>query len=250
MNLPLILITAHTEKEGTELPDPAISLANRYAEAIAAAGGLPVVLPCLPRPALIRDAISRCDGVLLSGGGDIAPAVYGAELPPEIAETVVPAEGQRDLFELILLDEVFRQAKPLLAICRGHQILNVALGGDLIADIPQQCPGALDHCREPERFQPVHAIAVEPDSLLSRLTETTRMEVNSTHHQAVGRIAPPLRVTARGPDGIVEALELDPAMEHPIPFLLSVQFHPERLYTAHPEHARLFSGFVTHCRRS
>lgn len=245
---PIILVSAHTEREGSEFPDAAISLSQRYSDAVFAAGGLPLVLACTRDQATVREAVRHCDGVLLSGGEDVKPALYGAALPPDIAETVVPAEGDRDLFELLLIDETFRQSRPLLGICRGQQILNVALGGDLIADIPRQCPAALNHNRQPERFQTVHDALPEPGSMLARLVQVDRFGVNSTHHQAVGRIAPALRIAARSPDGIVEALEAHP--DHAaLPFLLSVQFHPERLWDRHPVHARFFNAFVEACSR-
>lgn len=243
---PLILVSSHTEKEGSEFPDAAISLSQRYSDAVFAAGGLPMVLPCTRDPSIVREAVRRSDGVLLTGGEDVRPEIYGRRLSETVAATVVPAEGDRDLFELILIDETFRRACPLLAICRGQQILNVALGGDLIADIPLECPGTLPHNRQAERFEPVHDVAPLPGSLLSRLADDTPFGVNSTHHQAVRRVAPGLRVAGRSPDGIVEALEADP--DHAVlPFLLSVQFHPERLRDRHAIHARIFEVFVGAC---
>lgn len=245
MERPLILVTPHTEKDGTEPPDTAVRLSNCYAEAVLAARGLPLILPCIPDPAMIREAVGRADGVLISGGEDVAPHLYtNAPLPPDISARVVPTVGGRDLFELIVIDEVFRQAKPLLAICRGQQIVNVALGGDLIADLALQCPQAARHDRQAERRKPVHEVEVAPDSLLARVTGLTRLGVNSTHHQAVGRVAPPLRVTGRSPDGVVEALELDATHADALPFFLAVQFHPERLHDRHSEHARLFAALI------
>lgn len=246
---PLILVSAHTEKEGSEFPDAAISLSQRYSDAVFAAGGLPLVLPCTRDQSIVREAVRRSAGILLTGGEDVKPELYGPPLPAEVASTVVPAEGDRDLFELILIDETFRHARPLLAICRGQQILNVALGGDLIADIPRQCPGTLAHNRQAERFEPVHDVLPEPGSLLARLAGADRFGVNSTHHQAVGRIAPPLRSAGRSPDGITESLEAHPDHEV-LPFLLSVQFHPERLRDRYPVHAKIFEAFVDACTRA
>jgi putative glutamine amidotransferase len=145
---------------------------------------------------------------------------------------------------------VFRQRKPLLAICRGHQLLNVALGGTLYVDIPSQVPGAKGHNRPDRKDHPVHKVALTPDSLLSKMLGQPMPGVNSTHHQAVARVAPPLRAVAVSPDGIVEGLELADAASGALPFLLSVQFHPERLWGRCPEFLKLFCAFTRAARRS
>jgi putative glutamine amidotransferase len=244
---PLVLISAHTEKRGSELPDAGVSLSHRYSDALAAAGAIPMVLPCTAEPGVIRDAVVATHGILLSGGDDVHPAYYARRLPPEVRARVYPAQGVRDLFEFLLIDEVFRQRKPLLAICRGHQLLNVALGGTLVADLPLQRPTTHGHNRQKQRFEPVHEVNVEPGSLLARVTGRERLQVNSTHHQAVDRVAGALRITGRSTDGVVEAMELGDPAPDALPFLLSVQFHPERLCDRYPEHARLFSAFVDAC---
>src|ERR1041384_516906 len=157
--------------------------------------------------------------------------------------------GRRDLFELMLIDEVFRQRKPLLAICRGHQILNVALGGSLIVDIGAQVPASINHCRTDKKDKIVHEVDVEVGSILAKVCDDRKLGVNSSHHQAVGKIAKPLRSTAVSIDGIIEALELEPSARHLLPYLLAVQFHPERLCSQHAEHLALFKGFTAACRR-
>jgi putative glutamine amidotransferase len=143
----------------------------------------------------------------------------------------------------------FLQRKPLLCICRGHQILNVALGGTLIADIPLQIPRALNHSRTDRKDQVVHDVACEPGSLMSSIAGKERLGVNSSHHQAVAGLAKPLRATAVSRDGIIEGLELDPADRNMLPYLLAVQFHPERLFARHAEHLELFRTFIRACRR-
>lgn len=250
MPLPRILVSPHTEEQSGEFPDAAVSLSRRYSDAILSAGGLPLVLPTTVDPGVLREAVALADGVLLSGGDDVAPQLYAPDLPAEVRATVEPAVGRRDLLEFILIDEVFRQGKPLLAICRGHQVLNVALGGTLIADIPRQRPESLGarHNQPQRRFEAVHDVLLEPDSRLARLSRTTRLGVNSTHHQAVDRVAPPLRVVGRGPDLLVEALELATEVKSRVPFLISVQYHPERLQECEPAHAALFREFVRACR--
>ena len=149
--------------------------------------------------------------------------------------------------ELLLIDEVFRQRKPLLAICRGHQILNVALGGTLIADIQTEMPGAINHRRMDRRSEVVHEAHLTESGLLARIVCRRCLGVNSTHHQAVGRVADPLEVIARSADGVVEGMQLKQCRAAMLPFLLSVQFHPERLAGRLPEHRAIFEAFAQAC---
>lgn len=241
---PLILITASTQAKGVEFADASLSLSRRYTSAIEAAGGLPLAVPLVNQPETIADYVARAQGVLLTGGDDVGPKLYAKKMPAAIRKTVVPEDPARDLLELLLIEETLRQQKPLLAICRGQQILNVAFGGTLIADIPQQVPGAIKHQRSDAKDKPVHDVQVEADSQLAQLTRTTRLAVNSSHHQSVGKVAAALRVTARADDGIIEALEWRQAG---LPFMLAVQFHPERLFDRHPQHLALFTAFVHSC---
>lgn len=247
---PLILVAPDLVPQGSEFPDPALDLAQRYSEAVAAAGGVPVVLAPLPDPGLIRDAVARADGVLLSGGDDIRPELHSPELPPDLRSRVHLAADPRDLFELILIDEALRANRPLLGICRGQQILNVALGGNLYVDLPTECPDGLRHARLDARRELVHPVTPEPGSLFARIVGVPELGVNSTHHQAVRRVAPPLRATGHAPDGGIEAVELRPECSAGRAFLLAVQFHPERLYDQHPEHARIFAAFVEAASRT
>ena len=247
---PLILISGSTEQRGAELDDFSLSLSLKYPLAIEAAGGMPWLLPCLPGPDFVAEAVRRADGVLLSGGDDVQPAVYGrGKLSPSLQKTVHAAAPERDLFELLLIEEVFRQRKPLLAICRGHQILNVALGGNLVVDIGTEVPKALNHCRLKEKHQVVHEVKRKVGSLLAQIAGRDRLGVNSTHHQAVAKIAKPLRATAVSIDGIIEGLEWEPAAGQLLPYLLAVQFHPERLFPRHAEHLQIFRSFVGACGR-
>ena len=222
---------------------------------MAHAGAIPLTLPVGRSRELIAECVRRCDGILLTGGDDVEPGLYGKALPAKLRRTVStsPDGGERDLRELILIDEVFRQCKPLLAICRGHQLLNVALGGTLIVDIPTQVPNAINHQRMDRRSEMVHEVRLTRGSLLSKITAERTLGVNSTHHQAVGRVAEPLQVTATGEDGVVESMELRPEAAHLLPFLLAMQFHPERLMDHYPEHGAIFSTFtqacVLHCKK-
>lgn len=245
---PVILITANSQRGGSEFGDFSLSLSGCYPRAIAAAGGIPVVVPNLADEAAVRELVNRANGILLTGGDDVGPRLYARRLPPAVAATVRPDQPERDWMECQLIAEAFRQQKPLLAICRGHQILNVALGGTLIADIRLQTPGALNHRQSRRKDQLVHTIQLAPDSLLARISGAVRLGVNSSHHQAVASLAPALRATGWTSDGIVEAMELAPAARGLLPYLVSVQYHPERLFERHAEHRALFLSFTQACR--
>ena len=249
--LPLILVSPSIEKRGVEFHDLSASLSIRYNDAILQAGGVPVTMPTSTDRAALAEAVRRTDGVLLTGGDDINPALYEKKLPRKIAKTVeeTPDGGARDLRELLLIEEIFRQQKPVLAICRGHQMLNVAFGGRLLVDIPQQLPGALEHRRMDKPLELVHEAALTPGSLVSKICKTPVLGVNSTHHQAVLEPAEPFAATARAADGIVEAMELKAECSAMLPFLLSVQFHPERLVQKHARYRAIFEKFVAACEK-
>src|SRR5437867_3301925 len=242
---PLILISGSTENRGAELSDFSASLSLQYPLAIQAAGGVPWLLPCVPAADLVAESVRRADGVLLTGGDDVQPELYGrAKLSAALEKTVHTAAPERDLFELLLIEEVFRQRKPLLAICRGQQILNVALGGTLVADISTQMPGALNHNRSDRKDEIVHKVALTPGSILNKISGKQILGVNSSHHQAVGRLGEALRVTGLSPDGVVEGLELAETAAGWLPWLVAVQFHPERLFEAHGVFLELFRNFI------
>ncbi len=243
---PLILISPSMAQAGVEFGDHSMSLSEAYTRAVAAAGGIPLVAPSGVRPELMAECLRQCDGVLLTGGDDVEPELYEKTLPTKLRRTVEPTPdgGERTLRELILIDEIFRQRKPTLAVCRGSQLLNVALGGTLIVDIPTQVPGAIEHRRMDQRSEKVHSVRLSADSLLARITGRKNLGVNSTHHQAVGRLAEPLRAVAVCADGVVEAVELKREAAHWLPFLVGVQFHPERLASRHAEHRALFRALV------
>ena len=242
---PLILISPSTQRQGVEFSDNSISLSNRYADAVIQAGGVPVIIPCTAAKELIAEYVRRTDGVLLTGGDDVQPKLYSPRISEKLAKTVKETEPERDVLELQLIDEIFRQQKPLLAICRGHQILNVALGGTLIVDIATQLPKSINHRQMDQKSDKVHDVTLTPDSLLAKITHRQMLGVNSTHHQSVGRLAKPLRITGKSSDGVVEAMELK--NEGLLPYLLSVQFHPERLVDRYSEFQPIFRSFVCSC---
>lgn len=245
---PVILIAPSTQRRGSEFFDYSLSLSDAYPQAITAANGVPWILSCSPEPSLIAECVRCCDGVMLTGGDDVNPGLYTTNLSPQLKKTVSPADHARDLAELLLIQETFRQRKPLLAICRGQQLLNVAFGGTLIVDIGMQKTGATNHSRSDLKDRIVHEIDLAPESLVAKIFGKRRLGVNSSHHQAIDDLASLFRVTAVSPDGIVEAIELQPAQRSRLPFLLAVQFHPERLIKRHPEFLRLFERFTQACR--
>jgi putative glutamine amidotransferase len=246
---PLILISGSTDDKGAEFVDYSMSLSMNYPLALTAAGGLPWLLPCQPDRDLVAEAVRRSDGVLLTGGDDVDPKLYTKRLPPDVAKTVQRAHADRDSFEILLINEVLRQRKALLCICRGHQILNVALGGTLIADIALQIPRALNHSRTDRKDRVVHEVVCEAGSLMARIAGKEQLGVNSSHHQAVDRVAQSLRPTGVSRDGVVESLELAASANGLLPYLLAVQFHPERLFGRHAEHLELFKTFIRACRQ-
>jgi putative glutamine amidotransferase len=247
MNRPTILISGSTDDRGAEFTDYSLSLSMNYPQALAAAGGMPWLLPCEPEARFIAEAVQRSDGILLTGGDDVDPKRYARALPRAVAKTIHRAHAARDAFELMLVREALRQRKPMLCICRGHQLLNVALGGTLLADIALQRPLALSHNRSDRKDRVVHEIECADGSLLRRIAGKKKLGVNSSHHQAVERIAKDLRVIAVTKDGIVEGMELAHEARGLLPYLLAVQFHPERLFRQHAEHLMLFKSFIQAC---
>src|SRR5687768_12755141 len=163
---PLILVSPNVEKKGDEFGDVSTSLSETYQQALMGGGAMQMEMTATVSKGLMAECVNRCDGVLLTGGEDVEPAIYGERLPRGLRRkvTVTADGGQRDLRELLLVDEVFRQGKPLFAICRGHQVVNVALGGTLVADIRSQMTGALNHRRMDKRSEVVHEVRLTCDS--------------------------------------------------------------------------------------
>jgi putative glutamine amidotransferase len=210
-----------------------------YRQAILHVGGEPRVLEAATP---VNDALRGLDGLMLTGGDDVAPVRYGETAHASVQE----AEPGRDEFELALVAAARAQKMPIFAICRGIQVLNVACGGTLVQDIPTQVPGAVAHSLPVPPNEPyslAHEIWIDKDSLLARLMRDRiaddTCEVNSRHHQAVMTPAPGFKVSATAPDGVVEAIE-DPASE----FCLGVQWHPENFWRT-GEFRPLFEGFLS-----
>lgn len=220
-----------------------MALGLTYLRALEAAGGLPVVMPPLGSDA-IEPLLDRLDGICLSGGPDLDPENYGAGRHPELG----PTEPDLDRFELAVARRADAREMPILAICRGTQALNVIRGGILHQHLPE-ISEEIPHRQLTPGNQTSHPVAVEPGSRLAAalgeaaIEVTDRLDVNSFHHQAIDRLGEGLRISARAPDGTVEAVE-DPCR----PFLIGVQWHAETL-VHRPYEASLFRSFVEACRR-
>jgi putative glutamine amidotransferase len=222
-----------------EPPRREMSLGLRYAAAIEAAGGLPVVLPPLSLAA-VEPLLERLSGLCLSGGPDLDPEAYSARRHPRLG----PTEPQLDRFELGLARAADARGLPLLAICRGAQALNVVRGGTLHQHLPDETEedGALAHRQKEVSDAPSHSVKIEPASHLARLIGRTSLEVNSFHHQAVARLGRGLTAVAWASDGVVEGIE-----DARRPFTIGVQWHAECM-ADREEQAALFDGLIDAAR--
>jgi putative glutamine amidotransferase len=235
--VPVIGLTSITIPSDEKNRPPRLGQNQTYVQALLQAGAAPLLIPHICDHRLLRAAYEGLHGLLLSGGEDIAPGRYG-ELVHEKCGT---PSLERDETELMLTRWAVEEGKPLLAICRGIQVLNVALGGSLYQDIEAQVPGAARHDWYPghPRNLRAHSVACQEGSRLAGIVGSQSLEVNSLHHQAIKDLAPDLQVTGRAPDGIVEAVE---ALDHP--FSLGVQWHPEELVGEDVQARRLFDALV------
>jgi len=232
MSMPLIGISGSMNDAEKQ-----IFLVRAYMTALLKAGGVPVLLSPDMDTHSMTACIQKLDGLMLAGGGDVVPSYFQEEAIPELGETT----PVRDAFELSILPMAMERQMPVLSICRGVQVMNVALGGSLYQDLPAQYQPEpiplLPHRQTEEYEKPTHPVMINPSSLLYQLVGETEIAVNSMHHQAVKRIAPNLTPVATAPDGVIEALE-----HHSLPFFLGVQWHPERLEDEASK--RLFAGFI------
>jgi putative glutamine amidotransferase len=228
--------TRPRELESPEGESSAHTLQRTYTNAVLRAGGVPVLLAPVPDPQ-VGALIDRIDGLVLSGGGDVDPARYGSATD----DTMFGIDFERDQFEIELVRTAKAQRLPTLAICRGLQVVNVALGGSLIEDIPTEV-GSADHTiLGHEVFNGHQHVSLDPTCLVAKVVGTNDLQVNSIHHQAVREVAPGFRPVGRADDGVIEAIEF----EDPEWALLAVQWHPEYLSDADdPASLALFKALV------
>ena len=233
MPKPLIGITTRNEKDTDG--HPLIALQHSYLKAVTQAGGLPVPIPSMLSEEDFTDLYSRLDGILFTGGGDVSLEYFNGSDHPRIGEV----DDKRDTTEIILMRAAVQDGKPLLGICRGAQVMNVAMGGTLYTHIYDQLKGALDHAYPGDlRRTLVHPVNVDESTRSAEIFGETLLHVNSLHHQGLKDIAPGLRVAGHAPDGLVEVVEIP---DHP--YAVAVQWHPEWL-TDQLSMQRLFKSFV------
>lgn len=210
-----------------------------YVKSILRSGGTPMLLPFLVDRDSVRAALGTADGLLLTGGGDVIPLAYGEEPHPKS----IYQDPVRDEMEFEVVRLAVEMGLPVLGICRGIQVLNVALGGTLVQDIPSQVSDAIKHSGGELGPALTHSVDMDQDSLIARVFGTTTMPVNSWHHQAVKGLGRGLKVTCRARDGVVEGLESDEGKR-----VLAVQYHPEEIAADFPQFQKLFDWLVSEAR--
>jgi putative glutamine amidotransferase len=232
MTQPVIGLTLDHEPPGGWSKFPWYAIRENYCNAVRHAGGLPILLPHDPEAA--ADYVDRIDGLIITGGGfDVDPALFGAET----RHSTVKTKDRRTAFELAATRIALGRDMPVLGICGGQQLLNVALGGTLIQHIPDEVPGALPHRQPNPRDEPGHDVQVIAGTLLHRIAGAEHLAVNSAHHQAVKAAGPGVVIDAVAGDGVVEGIE-DPRRR----FCLGVQWHPE--FEIGEADRRIFRAFV------
>ena len=213
------------------------ALSSNYSEAVEAAGGIPIIVP--PQQGNIDEILDMVDGLLLSGGGDMRPDRYGDDY---VNDKTYGIHDLRDELELQLARGAVERDIPMLCICRGIQVLNVALEGTLIQDIASEYGTQIEHRQHENGIlatEPSHEVTADRDSLLADVYEADTIQTNSFHHQALKEISPELRAIATAPDGVVESVERPESS-----WVLGVQWHPEMMFKAHQEHLKPFNGLV------
>lgn len=208
-----------------------------YVDAVVKAGGIPLLLPPVENDGILRQYVRTCDGFILAGGGDINPILYHENPHPRLEEF----HTRLDEAQWLLTEEILKADKPLLAICRGAQLLNVVQGGTLWQDISDIHPPVMLHSQYGPREDVFHPVSLEPVSILGRIFGE-KLNVNSFHHQCLHKTGKELEVTATAPDGVIEAIEM-PSHR----FVVGVQWHPEMLLTASDKMLPLFRAFTDAC---
>lgn len=219
-----------------------VRLTANYVSAVTAAGGIPIILP--PQPKHHRSLVEMIDALLLTGGADLDPTLYGDRV---LHAATYDVDELRDTFELSLTRLALERQLPLFCVCRGIQVLNVARGGTLYQDLPDQYGGALQHRQQHAGIpmdMPAHRLQVAETSLLASVYGSVEIDANSLHHQAVKDLGSDLTINACTEDGVIEAVSYD---RHP--FALGIQWHPELMYERHPEHLAPFRSLVNAAAR-
>ena len=244
---PIIGITATLKEDADAVAERPLGRFVRadldYVEGVTGAGGVPVVLPPTGNEGAAESVLHSLDGLLLSGGSDLDPGYYGEEPLPELGITL----PERDAFEMALVGQALRRGMPVFGICRGMQILNVALGGTLYQDLPSQWNrDVLKHRQDTPKWQPTHEVMVTDGSYMAEVMGREMVKVNSYHHQGVKDLAQGLVATGYSSDGVVEAVEAENLSER---WLLGVQWHAEAMRGAGPQQESLFEAHVSAAER-
>ena len=239
MKKPVILITC-----GYLTPEvlPGIKIyeaRESNTNAVEDAGGIPLIAPYWKDPEIIKQMVTMADGIFVSGGADVEPSEYGEEKRSECQATI----PERDAFELALIKEALEQDKPMICICRGMQILNVALGGTLYQDLQLNTGTTIDHPDYVSYLTGFHDVKVETDSKLYGIFGKETMFVNSLHHQGIKDLAPGLKVAATAPDGLIEGVELPGKT-----YVVGYQWHPEMM-PANEMYSKLFGALMDECKK-
>ena len=230
---PVIGITAFA---GTRNQSPVQMQQEAYFSALVDAGATPMVIPLVADPSILLPLYQHLDGVCFPGGPDVSPSFYGQ---PVMSGCNVSSEPRLDECEMSLMKYAIAERIPMLCICRGHQLLNVALGGELFQDLLAQGATTVQHRRKPSDQEPMHQITIAGDSKLSSILGEESIAVNTMHHQGIRTLGRDLRVVATSDDGVVEAVEMTDR-----PFVIGVQYHPEEMIENQPLAARLFHALV------
>jgi len=233
---PVIAITPEAITLPTRIDGRGSFCGVSYSEAIELAGGTPLIVPLTSERRILDHYLETCDGWLLTGGGDVCARFYAPRMAPVLRKKIHGADEVRDKMEIYVSRRLAERDQPLFGICRGIQVINVALGGTLVPHVNGH------HHPKPDAL--VHGIEWTKNGRLKRVMGGVH-RVNTSHHQALARVADDLEVVARAPDGVIEAVERPEAR-----FYCAVQFHPERLVTKAPQFLNLFREFVKACRSS
>ena len=220
---------------GLDTDNQNYNLGRKYVDAIIEEAGLPILIPVGNDVVTIDSIMKLCDGLMFVGGSDVDPWYFSQE--PQFPTKKIDPE--RDNFEIELIKSALRELKPLLGICRGMQVINIAAGGDIYQDLSGQKKGVFIHEQNAPRWHPTHKIKIHPETKLERILGRNELRVNSFHHQAVRKVAPGFKISALSGDGVIEGIEHDS-----LEFALGIQWHPEELIKTNTLSKNLFAGLI------
>ncbi|WP_208588775.1 gamma-glutamyl-gamma-aminobutyrate hydrolase family protein [Gracilibacillus suaedae] len=219
---------------------PSYNLHEKHIQSVIQAGGVPIIIPTGPE-VIAEVWVSICNGIILSSGEDIDPNSFRAHPSPKIQNT----NKKRDLTEIELVKYAQKQSKPILGLCRGLTMLNVALGGTVMQDIETSNPNAINHNQQAARPEPTHYVQIDKTSRLYQILGSSSIQVNSIHHQAIDQLATNLKKVAIAPDGIIEAVE---GVDKTSPMIMGIQWHPEEMTSEDATMQGIFDAFVKACK--